>query len=339
MHPKITLLMPSYNGMKFIAEAIDSVLVQSMVDWELIISDDGSKDGTIEYLRSLLDERIKVHIQTNNRGIFGNLNFLFSLATTPITQILCQDDYLIGAEALQQILATWKGLPAEVAFLRCNHGHDGTDGMIRLQQEILPRVIEPKDSDLYFFIFGCIPGNLSNVSVRTLVIAKMGWYRTDLPFAGDFEFWSRVGRVMPWALSRSHVVHVRRHLEQASITLNKSGELLPQLRLILRDLFYRLREQGYSAFDLRLAATAVYLVRHLDGALKEIYLRNSWIHLKLVNQLFIGAECFLGATSSWLMYAVTGGGRILAPTLVKRLLGRYRLPDSRPDSMAGPASP
>jgi glycosyltransferase involved in cell wall biosynthesis len=332
MHAKITLLMPCYNGMKFIAQAIDSVLAQSLSDWELIISDDGSRDGTIEFLRSLRDERIKVHIQPTNLGIFGNLNFLFSSATAPITQILCQDDYLIGADALHQILTIWMGLPAEVAFLRCNHGCDGSDGLVRLQQEVLPRIIEPRDSDLYFFIFGCIPGNLSNVSVRTPVIASMGWYRRDLPFAGDFEFWSRTGRVMPWALSRMHVVQVRRHLEQASITLNKKGELLPQLRLILRDLFHRLRAQGYRAFDLRLAATSVYLVRHLDGALKEVYLRNGWSYLKLVNQLFIGTECFFGTTSSWLIYVVTGGGRIFAPTMVRRVLSRHRSACNRLDS-------
>lgn len=332
MHPKITLLMPSYDGMKYIAQAIDSILAQSMVDWELIVSDDGSKDGTVDYLRSLNDARIKVHIQPANQGIFGNLNFLFSRSTSPITQILCQDDYLIGADALQQILTIWQDLPAEVAFLRCNHGRDGSDGLVLLQQEVLPRIVEPKDSDLYFFVFGCIPGNLSNVSVRTPIVAGAGWYRTDLPFAGDFEFWSRVGRVMPWALSRLHVVQVRRHLEQASITLNRKGEVLPQLRLILLDLFQRLRAQGYGAFDLRLTATSVYLVRHLDGALKEAYLGNGWGYLKLVNQLFTRAECFFGAASSWLIYVVTRGGRILAPTMVKPLLRRHRLMCNRVES-------
>jgi glycosyltransferase involved in cell wall biosynthesis len=337
MHRKITLLMPCYNGVKFIAQAIDSVLVQSMIDWELIISDDGSKDGTIDYLRSLSDERIKVHIQSKNLGIFGNLNFLFSCASAPITQILCQDDYLIGPDALGQILAIWRDLPAEVAFLRCNHGRDAANGLERLQRHALPRIIEPRDSDLYFFVFGCIPGNLSNMSVRTSVVASMGWYRMDLPFAGDFEFWSRTGHVMPWALSRSHVVYVRRHLEQASITLNKKGELLPQLLLILRELFDRLHAQGYGAFELRLAATSVYLVRHLDGALKQGFLGNGWGYLKLVNQLFIGAQCFLGTKSSWLIYAVTGGGRVFAPTLVRRLLNRRRFyAQSAADSPAQP---
>jgi glycosyltransferase involved in cell wall biosynthesis len=335
MHAKITLLMPCYNGMKFIAQAIDSVLAQSLPDWELIISDDGSKDGTIEFLRSLRDERIKVHVQSTNLGIFGNLNFLFSTATAPITQILCQDDYLLGADALQRILAIWADLPAEVAFLRCNHGRDGSYGLVQLEQQVLPPIIEPKDSDLYFFIFGCIPGNLSNVSVRTPVIAQMGWYRTDLPFAGDFEFWSRTGRSRPWALSTTHVMQVRRHLEQASTTLNRKGELLPQLLFILEGLYHGLRAKGYGAFDLRLTATVMYFARHLDGALKEVYMGAGWGYLKLVNRSFVGTECFLGTTYSWLIYVMTGGGRLFGPTMAKRLLNLHQFSINRQQDLDG----
>jgi hypothetical protein len=316
--------MPCYNGMKFIAEAIDSLLVQSMVDWELIVSDDASTDGTIEYLRSLTDARIKVLYQPTNQGIFGNLNFLFSHASAALTQILCQDDYLIGTQALQQILDIWADLPAEVAFLRCNHGRDDCYGLVRLEQRVLPPIIEPEDSDLYFFIFGCIPGNLSNVSVRTPVIAQMGGFRTDLPFAGDLEFWSRAGRASPWALNTSHVVQVRIHPEQASNTLNRNGELLPQLQPILERLYRALRGGGYQPFDLRLTATAVYAVRQLDRGLKDICTGKGSGYFKLASRLFVGAECFMGTAGSYLIYVVTAGGRLFAPTIAKRLLNRHR---------------
>lgn len=330
MRPTITLLMPAYNGMKFITQAIDSVIAQSVSDWELIVSDDGSKDGTIDYLRSLRDARIQIHVQPANLGIFANLNFLFARANAPITQILCQDDHLSGADSLRRILAIWASLPVAVAFLRCNHGRDGSYGLVELERRVLPPIIQPRDSDLYFFIFGCIPGNLSNVSVRTPVVAEMGWYRTDLPFAGDFEFWSRTGRARPWALNSAHVVQVRRHLGQASITLNRKGELLPQLYEILDHLYRGLRDRGYGAFDLRLLATVMYVTRHLDGGLKQAYMGMGWGYLKLVSRWFVGADCFLGTKSCWLIYIITGGGRLFAPTTAKRMLNR------RPHAQANP---
>lgn len=336
MGTKITLLMPCYNGLKYIAQAIGSVINQSMRDWELVISDDGSDDGTKEYLRSLSDQRIRFFIQPRNLGIFGNLNFLFARATSPITQILCQDDFLIGADALQTILAIWKDLPAEIAFLRCNHGCDGSSPLMRFGQEVLPSIIEPKDSDLYFFSFGCIPGNLSNVSVRTGIIAKMGWYRVDLPYSGDFEFWSRTGRVWPWALSTAYVVQVRRHAEQASRTLNKRGELLPQLRLVVEELCQGLRAQGHALSELRWFATANYVSQQMHGGIMEGLKGNGWGYLRLVKQLFCGREYFLEEGLSWLVFIITVGGRFLGPTMARRLIQRHehvlRLADLRSKS-------
>jgi glycosyltransferase involved in cell wall biosynthesis len=324
MLANITLLMPCYNGLKYIAQAVNSVLAQSFQDWELIISDDGSKDGTAEYLKTLSDGRIKVHLQPKNLGIFGNLNFLFSQAKYPLAQILCQDDYLIGPDALDKILTAWRGLPAETAFLRCNHGCDGPSGLKELEQIALPSIIEPKDSDFFFFIFGCVPGNLSNVSVRTEVIAQMGGYRTDLPYAGDFEFWSRTGHTRVWALSKSHVVHVRRHADQASATMNKKGELLPQMSQIIMQLFERLHAQGYGSFDLRFYATANYVIRHLDAGVRDVLKGRGTGYLNLANRLLFTTECFLGRRSSWLMYLATAGGRWLVPSMASRLLHRRR---------------
>jgi hypothetical protein len=192
-----------------------------------------------------------------------------------------------------------------------------------LEHETLPSIVNPKDSDLYFLIFGCIPGNLSNVSVRTQVIAQMGWYRTDLPYAGDFEFWSRTGRTRPWALNKSHIVQVRRHVAQASVTLNTLGELLPQLGLVVQGLYDRLRAQGHEAFDLRLMGTVVYVAQHVDVGLRRGLKGNGWGYLRLVNQLYFGKSCFSGKWSSWLIYVISVGGRLFGSTIARRVISRH----------------
>ncbi len=70
---KITVLMPAYNVADFIAEAIQSVLLQTFRDFELLIINDGSTDNTPEVARSFNDERI-VLIEQENLGVAAALN-------------------------------------------------------------------------------------------------------------------------------------------------------------------------------------------------------------------------------------------------------------------------
>lgn len=77
--PQITVLMPAYNAEAYIAEAIESVLVQTFTDFELLIINDGSTDKTKSIIRSYTDRRIRLYT-TENRGVIEALNFGLSLA-------------------------------------------------------------------------------------------------------------------------------------------------------------------------------------------------------------------------------------------------------------------
>ena len=72
--PKVSVLMPCFNGAKYILKAIDSVLSQSFRDFELLIFDDQSTDGTFEIVSKLTDSRIKVFRNASNLGLVGNWN-------------------------------------------------------------------------------------------------------------------------------------------------------------------------------------------------------------------------------------------------------------------------
>lgn len=73
-NPPVTVLMPVYNGAKYIAEAIDSVLGQTFKDYEFLIVNDGSTDNTAEIISSFKDGRIR-HMHHNiNMGIAAALN-------------------------------------------------------------------------------------------------------------------------------------------------------------------------------------------------------------------------------------------------------------------------
>ena len=72
--PLVSVLMTAYNRQQFIAEAIESVLASTYINFELIIVDDCSKDDTVLIAKTYekLDARIQVHINEQNLGDYGN---------------------------------------------------------------------------------------------------------------------------------------------------------------------------------------------------------------------------------------------------------------------------
>lgn len=72
--PKISIVMPVYNGQKYLRVAIDSILSQTLTDFEYIIIDDGSTDNTKKILSSYSDPRIVVITHPKNLGIVKSLN-------------------------------------------------------------------------------------------------------------------------------------------------------------------------------------------------------------------------------------------------------------------------
>ena len=75
--------LPVYNGERFLEEALDSLLTQTYTDFELIISDNASTDGTEEICRryAAKDQRIRYNRNANNIGIGRNFNHVFELST------------------------------------------------------------------------------------------------------------------------------------------------------------------------------------------------------------------------------------------------------------------
>jgi len=88
---KISVVMSVYNGEKYLREAIDSILSQTFHDFEFIIIDDGSNDGSAEVVRSYTDSRIRF-VQQENRGLAAALNRGVLLARSGLIARMDQDD-------------------------------------------------------------------------------------------------------------------------------------------------------------------------------------------------------------------------------------------------------
>ncbi len=72
-HPEVSVVMSVFNGETYLREAIDSVLTQTFKDFEFIIINDGSTDGTLKIIQSYTDPRIQL-ISRENKGLVASLN-------------------------------------------------------------------------------------------------------------------------------------------------------------------------------------------------------------------------------------------------------------------------
>jgi glycosyltransferase involved in cell wall biosynthesis len=90
-NPVVSVVVPVYNGAQYLSETVESILQQSMDDFELILINDGSHDDSPGLLDSYRDERIRA-VHQENMGLIGTLNKGVSLARADVIARLDQDD-------------------------------------------------------------------------------------------------------------------------------------------------------------------------------------------------------------------------------------------------------
>ncbi|HWN08970.1 MAG TPA: glycosyltransferase family A protein [Pyrinomonadaceae bacterium] len=93
-NPLISVVMPVYNALPFLDESIRSILEQTLTDFEFVILDDASTDGSLERLRewSSRDQRIRLHESKKQLGLSGSSNAVVSKARSPIVARMDADD-------------------------------------------------------------------------------------------------------------------------------------------------------------------------------------------------------------------------------------------------------
>ena len=181
--PLVSILMCTYNGRDFIEAAVADIVHQTYPNWELIISDDGSTDGSREYLEQLRDdERIRIFLQPQNLGYVRNKNFALAQAKGALITQQDQDDRS-SPERLEQQVAALQEHGLEIAA--CGFRRVAADG--RFIFDVGPaenRVIREKGKGDYPFWF---PALMASRRVYDAV----GGYSTYFAGAfGDDLYWT-----------------------------------------------------------------------------------------------------------------------------------------------------
>lgn len=139
--PRVSIVMPAYNAAAYLRDSIQSVLNQNFEDWELIVVNDGSRDGTRAYLDALDDPRIRV-IHQQNSGVSAARNAALEVARGEFLTFLDADD-LLPPDSLEM----------RVRYLAEQADVDIVDGPIEVRDSALQQVVrvrEPGMAGLFF---------------------------------------------------------------------------------------------------------------------------------------------------------------------------------------------
>ena len=232
--PKVSVIVASYNGERFVAAAVSSILGQTLRDLELLVVDDGSTDGTRAILREIAsrDRRMRI-IEKDNEGLIKTLNRGIAEARGTYIARLDHDDVALPAR-LERQAGFLDDNPdfIGVGCLLQNVREDGAPiGQPRIRRERLqhqPAAFPPRQMWLY----GPTP------MIRAEMLRKAGGYREKFVAAEDRDLCWRLG-----ALGRLE------RLPEVLVEHRHHGTNMSQLKR---------RTQMYSALLCDLSAIAVH---------------------------------------------------------------------------------
>lgn len=229
--PKVSVVVPTFNVARYVGDCLASVRAQTLTDWECIVVDDGSSDGTRERIRRNADPRIRL-IAQSNKGVSTARNV--GLASASGTYLLFLDgDDLLHPEALSRLSTHLDAHAQAVAaygtvWAIFEDGRSYPQKPLRRRRfqsgDLLERMIREN-----FLLVGMI-------MLRTDTARALGGFNTSLRLGEDWEFWCRLAArgAFRFIGAAPEVSYVRVRARSASRLLSPNWENhLPTVEAVL----------------------------------------------------------------------------------------------------------
>lgn len=190
MNPRVSIVLPVYNGAKCVANSIDSVLAQTYENFELVVVNDCSTDNTLDILNEYAkkDSRVKVFTNEENKKLPRTLNAGFEKAKGEYLT-WTSDDNIYRPEAIAEMVQFLDANPV-VGLVYCDMTvRNELGGEIK---ETVKEAAPVKDLRIRSVCGACF-------MYRSKIAAEVGEYNPDLFLAEDYEYWIRISKAAPIA--------------------------------------------------------------------------------------------------------------------------------------------
>ncbi|MFA5248273.1 MAG: glycosyltransferase [Patescibacteria group bacterium] len=234
--PLVTIIIPVYNGEKYLREAIDSVIEQNYQNWELVIVNDASTDSSgkiaFEYVKK--DKRIKLTTHKKNKYRASALNTGIKLAKGKYISFLDADDIYSKDKTDKQVEFLEKNLDIDLVYgnmeIFDDNGKKYIQKAIDFKKdprdtllEVSEKEITPSTSAFSILCYKNEPKGIPGCSVmiRKKVFENLS-FDENLKTSQDYDFWFQlIGRGYKLAKMPILAYYYRHHSEQISRTKNQ----------------------------------------------------------------------------------------------------------------------
>ncbi len=221
--PRVSVVMAVHDGEPFVAEAIASLLAQSLADLELLVVNDGSTDRTADIVRSFDDPRVRMIDNDRNLGLAASLNRGIGLARGELVARQDADDRS-APERLARQVAFLDAHP-DVALVGSWYTEINPDGTPRRR-----RPLPTTHADILWHLCLYCPFVHSAVMWRRAMVAELvGEYDERLSYSMDYDLWRRIAGRCRVANLAEYLVDLRIH--ETSMTATYGDRALEGSRL------------------------------------------------------------------------------------------------------------
>lgn len=213
--PVVSILLTVRNGMAYLPECIDSIVGQTVSDWELIVNDNGSTDGTIAYMegRAAMDQRIRLLPPSGeDLGAAGGLHRTIFEARAPWLAMVDSDDRMLP-QRIERQLAFVAANPDVVATSSLAYYiNEGGRRVARTYHDLTSRAAYERYMARDQIIGLLHPGGF----VKRETMLAIGGYRREYEPAEDIDMWNRLSERGVVLVQPEMLMEYRVHAAQAS---------------------------------------------------------------------------------------------------------------------------
>lgn len=218
--PAVSVLMAVYNAGKYVDSAVRSVLAQTFTDFELVIVDDGSSDGSLAILEQLAgkDTRIRLSSQSN-KGLVRTANLMTGLARGRVLSLMDHDDEMLP-DCLSLQVAHLEAHPECIAVGVLDCYIDGTGRVTRKRANLAGVFSAFSRRRADFQAFPPVTPLISNPAsmVRADAMRRAGGYREQFAYGNDIDLWFRLAETGEIHRLNRMLLRYRRHGANATLT-------------------------------------------------------------------------------------------------------------------------